>query len=257
MCQSKGKGYAVLVGVNRVDEDQYGTDHWLNSPEKLVDYMEHLLKGEGYQQLKILKTEKATKKSVLGALDSYLKLLTEKDILVFYFAGHGSSVEGDPAAGAATEHRDGRLVTFDQPIEDNDLSALWESVGSAARLFAITDCCNSEGIIDHKSLRQGPGRQGAVKVVDPSRYPDPESDNDKKINMRVLHYGASERDKLAWVGDFTCSMLAALPSLPAGAGYRELFVASSLLLRPDQSAIYDPWPVNAPWLKSQPFKIEM
>jgi len=105
-----------------------------------------------------------TKANLEHALDDIATRATDKDIVVFYYAGHGGGtelenhpaedggridVDGDEENSVAgfPDKTDESLVLYDQEYFDDELHAKLGNI-KHHRLIVILDCCHSGGFID-------------------------------------------------------------------------------------------------------------
>lgn len=77
------------------------------------------------------------------------------DVLFIHFSGHGTQV---PAEGPDHEadRKDEALVPCDMNlIVDDDLRKIMEKLPHGVHCTAVTDCCHSGGMLDHKEVQIG------------------------------------------------------------------------------------------------------
>jgi hypothetical protein len=145
---------------------------------------EMLMRRYGFRDadIVILKNQDATRDAIIGAIERHLIAPAKKDdVLLFYFAGHGSQVEN--TSSTELDRMDESLVPGDTKIgaddlRDKELSKYFNAVlDHDASLTIIVDSCNS-GSISRALVADGDVR--AVRpdlrdVQDPSESPAPES----------------------------------------------------------------------------------
>ena len=145
----RGRRWAVVVGISdyqdeRIPSLQYADDDALAIHEFLTSEQAGL-GGFEPENVRLLVNEEATNRNVRSALFSFLRSATEDDLVIIYFAGHGTA---DPER--LEEHY---LLTHDSDIDDLPATALlMEDVSDAVRrvyyhhLVIIADACHSAGL---------------------------------------------------------------------------------------------------------------
>jgi len=139
------KALALLVGLRKVNPDKY--DGWDGENgcwgcELDVDNVERILKPLGYQ-VTVLKTEKATRRNVVKALQTAAQL-KKGDIFVFYYSGHGGQQPDQTGPGKdELDGQDETLVLYDGELRDDSLNDLWVSLKPGVRVVMLSDSCNS------------------------------------------------------------------------------------------------------------------
>ncbi|MCP4413075.1 MAG: hypothetical protein GY808_11000 [Gammaproteobacteria bacterium] len=137
------KGYAVLVGLKSVDPLSYNGWDGINGCwgcELDVDNMDRILKSVGYQT-NVIKTAAATRDNILSALYRAAENMTNGDIFVFYYSGHGGQqpdFNGDEMDG-----KDETLVAYDREVIDDKIHNALEKFATGVRIVMISDSCNS------------------------------------------------------------------------------------------------------------------
>lgn len=96
--------------------------------------------------VRVLMDERATKAAMLERLDWLVRDAKAGDILVFFYAGHGSQVrdrDGDELEDAMDEILCPHDLNWDDPLTDDILSTYFKRVPPGANLTVIFDCCHS------------------------------------------------------------------------------------------------------------------
>lgn len=136
------KRQALVIGVQK-----YLYANSLSNPVKDAIDMDAALRRMGYQVM-LLKDPKSTTKDLTLALDKYLKALQPGDISVFYFSGHGFSVEGN-----------NYLATSDTPKEiPLGLTSIMEEISKTSPRANII-------LIDACSSRWNEERKGGLAMI--------------------------------------------------------------------------------------------
>ena len=152
---------ALLVGIQAYETPR---DGWptLAGPRADVELMRQtLLKQAGFEspQIRVLLDAAATRRRILAELDRMIRDASPKDLLLFYFAGHGSRLSDDD--GEETDGIDETLVPFDaftpdgarrNDIRDDEIED-WVRRANAKcrRVVLIFDSCHSGTVTRGKS----------------------------------------------------------------------------------------------------------
>jgi hypothetical protein len=120
----------------------------LNGPLVDVLSMQVLLKQSfGFQDLRVLDEQQATRQGILAAIDQLVTDTHPGDLVVFYFAGHGSQRLDTLSS---KNHLDETIVPTDawkgtEDIRDKELALRFDKIvyGKHAHLTAIYDSCHS------------------------------------------------------------------------------------------------------------------
>ena len=120
----------------------------LNGPSVDVSAMQVLLKNTyQFNDVRVLPEEQATRAGILAALDLLVAETQPGDLVVFYYAGHGSQRLDTLSS---KNHLDETIVPIDawkgaEDIRDKELAMLFNKIvyDRQARLTAIYDSCHS------------------------------------------------------------------------------------------------------------------
>jgi len=248
------KGLALLVGLNRVDPNQY--NGWNGEGgcwgcELDVDNVERILAAQGFQTT-VLKTAQATHDNVLQALRSAINSLASEDILVFYYSGHGGQ-QPDFASPTKDESdgQDETLVAYDRQIIDDELNEIWLSATQGARIVMISDSCNSG--TNYRMVGTFLTPTPIIPVVD-SAVQD-------QMKAQLIHYGGC-RDGFSSSGylgggAFTTALCNAWANGSFDGNYLQLHQKTAALVTTGQIPQYNGYgPVSDEFRNSKPFRIE-
>lgn len=137
--------FAVVVGIDRyINPELSPLDNAVNDAREFSE----LLKTEfGFlaEDVLLLIDSDATKSRILGALDEWLsaKALQKDDALLWFFAGHGDSADGDPGAdGGCLAPVDAWHDDFESWISVPALKERLQRVPCRHRAVLL-DCCYS------------------------------------------------------------------------------------------------------------------
>ena len=96
--------------------------------------------------VRLVLNERATKVNILARLDWLVRDAKAGDVLVFFYAGHGSQVR-DRNGDELEDHMDEILcphdLNWDDPLTDDILAQYFGRVPEGVNLTVVFDCCNS------------------------------------------------------------------------------------------------------------------
>lgn len=136
------RGYAIHVGVNRVDPLSYG--NWSGELQRCVEdatRMRELTSAAGCAVGAVLADQDATTKRVLDELTTAARHCQPGDLLVLTFSGHGGQLVDDNADEA--DGRDETWVLYDRMLLDDELRLALTAFAAGVRILVIADCCHS------------------------------------------------------------------------------------------------------------------
>jgi hypothetical protein len=153
-----GRRYAVVVGVSSYEDQRIPS--LLYADRDAVAFHDFLLSERaglgGFQEedVVLLLNEEATYRDIRTALFTFLMRATEDDVVILYFAGHGS-----PDPFRPEEHY---LLSYDSESDNLAGTAFpMEDVGEAVRrlrsrdVIVITDACHSAAVGGQVGRRAG------------------------------------------------------------------------------------------------------
>lgn len=145
----KPRLYGLLVGINDyVGQPLLGP---LNDVRNLTAYLSKQTDFE--PDLRVLTDGQATRSAVIDGFLTHLTRATPADTVLFYYSGHGTQEEADPALWAA--ETDGKLEClvcynkdavnpWDYLLADKELRYLIGKVSqTGAHVVVVADCCHS------------------------------------------------------------------------------------------------------------------
>lgn len=137
----KAKGFALCIGVNKVDPNHYaGWSGPLVACENDARHMSHMLTVKGFETT-ILLTRNATRANVFRILGQLAGMAEPGDIVVVTNSSHGSQItdyDGDELDSA-----DETICMWDGQILDDELEAAWAMFAPAVRIMFVSDSCHS------------------------------------------------------------------------------------------------------------------
>lgn len=138
------KGMSLHIGVNSVNPDHYGG--WagpLNACEAdAEDMMSLAVNGDFDSQ--ILLTGEATRQAVIGAIKQAAEKLSDGDIFLVTYSGHGGQVAD--VNGDEQDLRDETWCLYDGQLIDDELANFWSLFQRGVRIFVLSDSCHSGSV---------------------------------------------------------------------------------------------------------------
>jgi hypothetical protein len=135
------KGYALCVGLNRVDPNFYqGWSGPLNACEADARAMGNLLSRKGFDA-QLMLSNAATRDSVISHIQDVAMKAEPGDIFVYTNSSHGGQLpdlNADEADGA-----DETICLYDGELVDDEIFALWALFKRGVRVLMISDSCHS------------------------------------------------------------------------------------------------------------------
>lgn len=136
------RGYALCIGVNRVDPTHYdGWDGKLQGCENDAIGMSKALKRRGFIPPKILLTREATSGAVLAHLADLARAAQPGDIVVVTNSSHGGQVPDYD--GDEFDDRDETICMYDRQLLDDELELAWSQFRRDVRILFVSDSCHS------------------------------------------------------------------------------------------------------------------
>ncbi|MGH9773507.1 MAG: caspase family protein [Candidatus Acidiferrales bacterium] len=225
-------------------------DGSLDDVQAMHDLLASSKFGFQEQNIHVLSEGQATREAILGAMSRYLLQEPSRgDIVVFYYAGHGSqrfnSLTDKPF------HLDETLVPADASsghwdVRDKEIVRLFNQiVDKGITLTAIFDSCHSGSIA--RGLVSGMQGRARFLPYDPRDAADPpDKGPDGKPGTKpeerpggALVFSATQHDQsaLEWTGKdgkphgaFTVALLDALQTLPANSPAQDVYKRVKVLL---------------------------
>jgi hypothetical protein len=136
---------ALIVGI-----DKYRNPAWnLQGCTMDAAVMSGMLQdhfGFPGDSIRVITDDRATKTGIEQRLDWLVRDAKPGDVLVFFYAGHGSQVrdrDGDELDDQMDEILCPHDMNWDDPLTDDILNSYFTRVPQGANLTVILDCCNS------------------------------------------------------------------------------------------------------------------
>ncbi len=147
------KLYALLVGINNYSPlSEFSIAQLrscINDVEAVKAYLQEWAAKEGYSRpaIKSLTNEQATREAVIQGFRTHLCQADDKDLVVFFFSGHGSQEKAPEILGSQLNET---LVCYDSrtpegfDLADKELSYLIAEISkNNPQIIVIADCCHA------------------------------------------------------------------------------------------------------------------
>jgi hypothetical protein len=185
---------ALVVGI-----DKYKNPAWnLEGCTMDAAVMSGMLQdhfGFPGDNVRVVLDDRATKANMLKRLDWLVRDAKQGDVLVFFYAGHGSQVrdrDGDELEDAMDEILCPHDLDWDDPLTDDILHSYFKRVPQGVNLTIVFDCCHSG--TGTRSLWAPVSPEGEIGEVEyqKTRYIKPPLDIEHRargIALRVRRLG--------------------------------------------------------------------
>lgn len=222
-------GYALLVGVKQVDPNTHNNDDKTEGTEAAevdVDIIYDILSAKGFH-CTCLKTQLATRESILKHLSQIASTVTEDDFTIFFYSGHGGQLPDYMSSRYdETDGEDETLVAYDYDILDDELWDVWCKFPRGSRILMISDSCNS-GTNARSSSVLGTPAEEKIKL-----FSHVGADT---LQAQLIHMGGAKDGTEAagyeLGGAFTLAINHVLNTQPLTGGYPELIDETRKLVR--------------------------
>ena len=148
---TKGNTYAVIAGISNYQDDKIKD---LNYAHKDAEaFADHLTSVSGgsvpNENIKLLLNEDATISNIYAALNAVKQKIKSKDLLYFYFSGHGDVDDGLYKLGFLLAHDTPHKNYLTNAIRIEDINRLANdlSVQKNVKVVLITDACHSGKLV--------------------------------------------------------------------------------------------------------------
>jgi metacaspase-1 len=141
------RGISIHIGLNELDQAEYGTPGKLRGCENDARSMQDIANSLGYESTLLL-TQQATAVNVLREISRAAERLEANDILLLSYAGHGSQVpdtDGDEAPTSAK--LDETWCLYDRMLIDDELYRMWGQFKPDVRVVVVSDSCHSGDVL--------------------------------------------------------------------------------------------------------------
>ena len=144
------KGYALAIGLNKVDPAHYGGwDGLLYGCEPDANDMQEIAASQGLDADKLL-TSQATREAVLDKLGDLAEELKSGDLLVVSYSGHGGQLPDQN--GDEPDGKDETWCLYDGELLDDELYEAWMKFQPGVRILVFSDSCHSGTVLKRRDL---------------------------------------------------------------------------------------------------------
>lgn len=144
------KGYALAIGLNKVDPAHYGGwDGLLYGCEPDAIDMQEIAASQGLNAEKLL-TSQATREAVLDKLGDLAEELKSGDLLVVSYSGHGGYLPDQN--GDEPDGKDETWCLYNGELLDDELYGAWMKFQPGVRILVFSDSCHSGTVLKRKDL---------------------------------------------------------------------------------------------------------
>jgi len=162
-----GIGYLLAVGINKYSNPEFNLTYANADAEDFVQEMKRQQSDlKNFDDIKVIsiKDEAATKENVLKAITGLASRIQPEDVLIIYFAGHGTAQDNRFYLIPHDLGYDGSRTALDgaglqaihtHGISDLELENAVEGL-DAAQIVMVIDACNSGQVLEAEDKRLGP-----------------------------------------------------------------------------------------------------
>jgi|GEM_PF-3116198 len=138
------KGYALLVGMNKVDQEHYDNDKALcSSLQDTINVLASIDK-KSYEYINTLNdtdTNWSNVKKELAKIADLTEANQQESYVFLYFSGHGASIKVD-----GFEEEKQFICFYDRLILENQIQEQLSFFNRRCKVFVVVDTCYSEGL---------------------------------------------------------------------------------------------------------------
>lgn len=277
------KGSALIIGLQRIDDEAYWRKHHKRYDSEATEgthedmqRMKGMLSSQKYE-ITELADEQATNKRIFAEMRKISKTLSDNDVFILYFAGHGDEIadkSGDEKSG-----NDQVFVTYNDYALDDSIHTNLAKYFNKTRNVMVVDACHSSSLYKiytdfpvsfiMKGNRQVKDFAVETDVVAQSMISlcNYDQENDIDEPYQLIYYGAASDRGLATGistgGELTRTMKQIFDeAIESGdwASYDYAKYACEISKNIDESQVlqfHEIGPVNPEFIKNQPFKIQL
>ncbi|HEX8200717.1 MAG TPA: caspase family protein [Isosphaeraceae bacterium] len=137
--EAEAKGYALTVGVNRVNPRFYSKAATLRGCIKDAQDIARIAAARNFQLLEPLHDGDATAAALESRLGEVKSMLKPGDIFLLHYSGHGMDMRNFDVRG----DRNTAWCLFDGPYIDDKLFDYWLTLPPGVRVVVLSDSCHS------------------------------------------------------------------------------------------------------------------
>lgn len=136
---------ALVVGIDKYQNPQWNLQGCTMDAAVMSGMLQDHFGFVG-DNIRLVLDERATKSNIVSRLDWLVRDAKPGDVLVFFYAGHGSQVrdrDGDELEDQMDEILCPHDLNWDDPLTDDILASYFGRVAAGVNLTVIFDCCHS------------------------------------------------------------------------------------------------------------------
>lgn len=138
----KPRGVSLHIGLNAVNPVTYGGwDGVLYGCENDAAVYEELARQNGFSDINVLLTQKASSKNVLAVLQQAARSLKAGDCLFISYSGHGGTVADENTD--EDDLQDETWCLYDRQLIDDELFEAFAEFKAGVRILVVSDSCHS------------------------------------------------------------------------------------------------------------------
>lgn len=138
------KGYALHIGINKVDPSHYTKMQRLNCCVNDAKEMSALSTALKFEKIETLFNERATTVAFEQLMNTWSKELSEGDLLWITYSGHGGTKpDSNEDETDENDKWDETWCMYDREILDDELFASYQRFGKGVRILIFSDSCHS------------------------------------------------------------------------------------------------------------------
>ncbi len=136
---------ALVVGIDKYENPQWNLQGCTMDAAIMSGMLQDHFEFMG-DNVRLVLDDRATKANILERLDWLVRDTKAGDVLVFFYAGHGSQIrdrDGDELDDQLDEILCPHDLNWDDPLSDDVLTSYFDRVPMGVNLTIIFDCCHS------------------------------------------------------------------------------------------------------------------
>lgn len=219
---------AICLGLTHLDEESYGGwDGYCPGCDVDVSEFAKLCNLRGFDGIHVLLNRFADDAYLDYAFVRCCEMLTDDDLLVLYFSGHGGQQpdkDGDEEDG-----KDETICLWSQELVDDDIAEYLKLIPKGVRVLMITDSCHS----------------GTNYRAIPKSSPIKLTKSPESLRASMLHFGGCSDDRFSYGteegGVFTQNLVKVAKRSRRPLSYREWFERTLKLMPKNQVPTIATW----------------
>jgi hypothetical protein len=138
------KGYSLHIGVNFLDEKNYGTKGELQCCEADAKSFLEIANQAGYSS-QVLLSKDATSNNVLSVFNDFVEKAEPEDIVFITYSGHGSQIWD--LNDDEEDYLDETWCLYDRQLIDDEIYKAYSDFKEGVKVIVISDSCHSGTVL--------------------------------------------------------------------------------------------------------------